>query len=347
MRRLKALIRRRSYDEKSPVPPERNTARLSDARRSLGSNGRHSTTKEDRHITGLNLSKGNESPVEHGTVEHKSPNSQHEANTNTISLVAVQPNLGTSIGKISERQRNMLVKNHRKDVTRKDMPGHFYSDKLASTEEQPKKSSTEIQHSKDRQLAPSMREPDRPVEILHKEDNATRPGERSGAGGEKTVIDLRDTVDTDETITYAPAVTHETIRPQVHEILEEQIYREIHNHDVYHRIQPVYEVEILPARHFVPGPNGGLVEVPEDSIPECTGANQNWHVSKKPPRAASLPTLRQPECIVEDNAVREPIEKDAERGGDLKPTKTQTTTDDQDVKDVYFDSWQSSAARIF
>ncbi|KAF3067247.1 hypothetical protein GL218_08460 [Daldinia childiae] len=270
---------------------------------------------------------------------------------NTTSPV-VQTDPRTSIEKISERQRNVLVKNPKRDVPRKDMPGHFHSDKLASTEEQPKELPTETQHNKDGQLAPSTREPDRPVEILNKEDNATRPKEGSGAEGEKTIIDLKDTVDTDETITYAPAVTHEIIQPQVHEILEEQIYREIHNHDVYHRIQPVYEVEILPARHFVPGPNGGLVEVPEDSIPECTGENQKWHVSNRPARDASLPdTLRQPESIVENNAIREPepepIDKEAEKGDDLELTKTQTTIDNQEFKDVYSDSWQSSAARIF
>ncbi|KAI2776112.1 hypothetical protein F4815DRAFT_365363 [Daldinia loculata] len=340
MRRLKALLRRRSYDEESPVPPERNTAGLSDTRR-------QSTIKGDRHITGLNLSRCNESPVERETNKHKSSNSQHLTNTNTSSPVSVQPNSRTSIEKIPERQRNVLVKSPRKDMSGNDMSGHFYSDKLASTEEGPKKSSTEIQHSKDGQLAQSTREPDRRVEILNKEDNATRPGERGGAESEKTVIDLRDTIDTDETITYAPAVTHETIRPQVHEILEERIYREIHNHNVYHRIQPIYEVEILPARHFVPGPGGGLVEVPEDSIPECTGANQQWHVSKRPPRPASSPTLRQPASIDENNAVCEPIEKVVEKGGDLEPTKTQTAIDNREFKDVYFDSWQSSAARIF
>ncbi|KAI0845944.1 hypothetical protein F5Y00DRAFT_272608 [Daldinia vernicosa] len=342
MRRLKTLLRRRSYGEETPVPPERNAARLSGTRRSLGSYGDQWTIKEDRRITGLNLSSCNEGAVEHDTDEHKSSDSQHPANTNTSSSVGGQPNSRTSIEKISERHRNVLVKNPRRDT-----PGQFHSDKMPSTKERSKKSSTEIRNSKDGQLSQSTRETSRPVELLDKEDNTTRPGERSDAEGERTVIDLRDTVDTDETVTYAPAVTHETIRPQAHEILEEQIYRDIHNHDVYHRIQPVYEVEILPARHFVPGPDGGLVEVPQGSIPECTGVNQKWHVSKRPPRAASLPTLCQPECIVENNTIREPIEEDPEKGVDPELTKAQTTIDNQEFKDVYFDSWQSSAARIF
>ncbi|KAI0122802.1 hypothetical protein F4814DRAFT_438719 [Daldinia grandis] len=344
MRRLKALLRRRSYDEKCPVPPERNMARLSDTRRSFGSHGDQSTIKGDLHINGGNSSRRIESQVEHETNEHKNSNCQHPGNTNAniSSPIAAQPNSRTPAEKIPERHRNVLVKNPRKDV-----PGHFNSDKLASTGERSKQSSTGIPNSKDKQLTPSTRETDHPVEIINKEDKATRPEGRSDPEGEKTVIDLRDTVDTDETVTYAPAVVHETIRPQVHEILEEQIYRDIHNHDVYHRIQPVYEVEVLPARHFVPGPNGGLVEVTEDSLPECTGVNQRWHVSKRPPRAASLPSLRQSEPIVEKSPVRDPVEEDAGKGGDLEPTKTQTTIDNQEFKDVYFDSWQSSAARIF
>ena len=73
-------------------------------------------------------------------------------------------------------------------------------------------------------------------------------------------------------------VVHETVKPHEHEIIQERIYREIHNHDVYHYIQPVYQTEILPARHWVHDANGELVEVPADKLPECTGANQRWSV---------------------------------------------------------------------
>ncbi|RYP51190.1 hypothetical protein DL768_003458 [Monosporascus sp. mg162] len=84
---------------------------------------------------------------------------------------------------------------------------------------------------------------------------------------------------------------YETIRPELHEIKEEQIYREVHDYDVYHRIQPVYDVEILPARHFVPGPDGTLTEVSEQDL-ACTGPPQRWHIAKGPSCAASTP-LRQ------------------------------------------------------
>ena len=78
------------------------------------------------------------------------------------------------------------------------------------------------------------------------------------------------------------AVTHEEVKPSIHHIPEERIFREIHSYDVYHRVQPVYETEILPPRHFVPNPNGqGLVEVPESALPECTGANQRWFIGER------------------------------------------------------------------
>ncbi|KAI0117638.1 hypothetical protein F4776DRAFT_666288 [Hypoxylon sp. NC0597] len=97
----------------------------------------------------------------------------------------------------------------------------------------------------------------------------------------EAVPDLRNTVDTDETVSYAPVVTHQTVRPQVHEITEEQIHRDIHNHDVYHRIQLVYDIEVLPTRHFISGPVDRIVEISEDELTECTSSNQRQHVDKE------------------------------------------------------------------
>ncbi|KAK6953466.1 hypothetical protein Daesc_005770 [Daldinia eschscholtzii] len=352
MHRIKALFRRRSYDESSPVLPERNKARLSHTRRSLDSHRGQQNTKND-HATGPNSSRNKENLVEHKTNGFKSPDSHHPANAS--SPVAAQSEPRASTEKAPERQRSVLVKRPRKSVSRKEMPGHFYSDNRASTEERPKTSPAEICHSKVNQPIPPTRHQGRAVEIINKDGSTTSSGERSSTEAEKNVIDLRDTVDTDETVTYAPAVTHETVRPHVHEILEEQIYREIHNHDVYHRIQPVYDVEILPARHFVPGPDGRLIEVPEDALPECTGVNQKWHVSKEPPPAPpslpapSRPAPHQPETAAENIAVREPMKENVEEEeqGHLEPIKTCTTIDDRDFKDVYSESWQSCAARIF
>ncbi|KAG9808051.1 hypothetical protein KCU68_g21667, partial [Aureobasidium melanogenum] len=95
------------------------------------------------------------------------------------------------------------------------------------------------------------------------------------------VVNLENTVDTDVTETWAPAVTHETVQPQVHHIREEVITREIHNHDVYHRILPIIDIEVLPARHFVPTGNGDeLMEISEDEIPGRTGYNQQWFIGE-------------------------------------------------------------------
>lgn len=64
-------------------------------------------------------------------------------------------------------------------------------------------------------------------------------------------LDLKDSKDTTVHEVWAPAVTHETITHPVHEIREERITREIHEDHVYHRILPITDVQVLPARHFV------------------------------------------------------------------------------------------------
>ncbi|KAK3986304.1 hypothetical protein QBC44DRAFT_333504 [Cladorrhinum sp. PSN332] len=87
---------------------------------------------------------------------------------------------------------------------------------------------------------------------------------------------------TDKTTEAAPAVTHEVVKPKIHEVMHEQIQRDIHEHHVVQKIQPVIDVEVLPARHYVPGPGGRLVEVAEKDLPACTGENQNWHVGEGP-----------------------------------------------------------------
>lgn len=81
------------------------------------------------------------------------------------------------------------------------------------------------------------------------------------------IVDLTKTVDHDVTITHAPAVTHETIQVTSREVVQEVITREIHNHHVYHRVLPVLDFEILPARHFIPVEGEGMREIPEDQIP--------------------------------------------------------------------------------
>lgn len=89
------------------------------------------------------------------------------------------------------------------------------------------------------------------------------------------IVDLTSTEDTDVSVTYAPEVTHETRHIKTHEIVQEEITREIHNHHVYHRTLPVLDFEVLPARHYVPFAGGGLTEVPEHEIPGGAAIGQS------------------------------------------------------------------------
>jgi hypothetical protein len=74
-----------------------------------------------------------------------------------------------------------------------------------------------------------------------------------------------------------PAVVHETVQQRVHHVREEVITREIHTHDVFHRILPVIDVEVLPPRHFLPVEGGGLVEIGADEVP---GRGNNWVIAE-------------------------------------------------------------------
>ena len=85
---------------------------------------------------------------------------------------------------------------------------------------------------------------------------------------------------------------HETVHKDIHHIREEVITREIHNHEVYHRILPVIDVEVLPARHFLPVQGGGLVEISASEVPS---RGRNWIIAEtasKIPSDESAPTTQ-------------------------------------------------------
>ncbi|CAF9939880.1 MAG: hypothetical protein ALECFALPRED_008366 [Alectoria fallacina] len=111
--------------------------------------------------------------------------------------------------------------------------------------------------------------------------NRSRPVPTSQTG----LRDAQDIVNQAKTNTYdtqvvervAPAVVHEEVHRAVHHVREEVITREIHTHDVYHRILPVVDVEVLPPRHFLPVEGGGLVEISAQEVP---GRGSNWVIAE-------------------------------------------------------------------
>ncbi|RMY60053.1 hypothetical protein D0865_01742 [Hortaea werneckii] len=113
---------------------------------------------------------------------------------------------------------------------------------------------------------------------------------RPGLNG---IVDLNNTEDSTLHEKWAPAVTHETIREDVHNIREEVITRELHNHHVFHRILPIVDIEVLPSRHFVPM-EGGYAEISEDEVPGRAGQNAQWVIaetmSKMLPESKPTPT---------------------------------------------------------
>ncbi|KAH6615136.1 hypothetical protein C7974DRAFT_59915 [Boeremia exigua] len=141
--------------------------------------------------------------------------------------------------------------------------------------------------------------------VRHATVDGTEDGEETALARklrEDGVADLRNTVDTDGNITWAPAVTHEVIKPHKHEIIQHKIYREIHNYEHFHRIQPVMMTEVLPPRHWIPNPDGeGLIEISADELPARTGENRWWSICEHESpysRLSTLPKYRtEPEII--------------------------------------------------
>ncbi|CAK1356467.1 unnamed protein product [Cercospora beticola] len=80
-------------------------------------------------------------------------------------------------------------------------------------------------------------------------------------------ISLTNTEDTTIHTTQAPAVTNETIIVNTHEHITEAITREIHTHDIYHRVLPIIDVEVLPPRHFIESSSGRRHEISADEAP--------------------------------------------------------------------------------
>lgn len=104
-------------------------------------------------------------------------------------------------------------------------------------------------------------------------------------------------------------MVHETIIPKVHTITEERIDREIHTHDIFHRIQPIIDVEVLPAKHYIQSPDGkSLVEIPATAVPGRGGHYEIVDTSSrgnsdKALTAGGLPRAK----LHHDHAIQEPI----------------------------------------
>lgn len=91
-------------------------------------------------------------------------------------------------------------------------------------------------------------------------------------------LDFNDSEDVDVYTRYAPAVTHETVIPEIRHVEEKVVTREIHNYDIFHRILPIKEIEVLPARHFVRDPTtGDLTEIPAPT-PAREQGHQQWQL---------------------------------------------------------------------
>ncbi|KAF2833157.1 hypothetical protein CC86DRAFT_338326 [Ophiobolus disseminans] len=155
------------------------------------------------------------------------------------------------------------------------------------------------------------------------------------------VVDLRNTVDEDKDVQWAPVVTHEVVKPHRHEIVQHKIFREIHNYEYFHRIQPVYDIEVLPPRHWIPNPDGeGLIEISADELPSRTGANRRWKIvhEQVEPSTAQTPMWRtEPQIIEHPTTITEEGFERKETTIIHPPTLADMTEYDGLVQPVHFD----------
>jgi hypothetical protein len=136
-------------------------------------------------------------------------------------------------------------------------------------------------------------------------------------------------------------VTHEVIKPHQHEVIQHKVFREIHNYDYYHRIQPVYDLEVLPPRHWIPNPDGeGLIEIDADELPSRTGKNRRWKIIREDVQipAEMRPTIRTEPEIIEHPTTITPEGIERKETTIIHPPTLQDMTEyDGLVQPVHFD----------
>jgi hypothetical protein len=69
-------------------------------------------------------------------------------------------------------------------------------------------------------------------------------------------------------------------------------------------MQPVYHLEVLPPRHWIPNPNGeGLIEINADELPSRTGDNRRWKIVRED---VQLPSEMRPKWRTEPEVIQHP-----------------------------------------
>ncbi|KIX97166.1 uncharacterized protein Z520_07280 [Fonsecaea multimorphosa CBS 102226] len=124
-----------------------------------------------------------------------------------------------------------------------------------------------------------------------------------------------------------PAVTHEVVKRDTKEIVQEEITREIHVHHYYTYTQPIKAVEIRPARHFlVDAETGKKVEIP---APEGWVMPSNLQPYKPDLSGVSAATRHYLVDEEHPTGVTEPAPLNVKKKGssqDLRPTRKASST---------------------
>jgi len=163
--------------------------------------------------------------------------------------------------------------------------------------------SREVPHTSDIELAPRRSSLDKPLPLTpgammsqdrqlsansrafsdassDADDFLARAKQDSAGPFDLSGVDVKKEEDTVSLHEYhAPAVTHQIIKEERHEVFQKVITRETHDYHIYHRILPIIDIEVLPARHFVPV-DEGYVEIAEEELPGRTRDKVNWAIAE-------------------------------------------------------------------
>ncbi|KAI4168083.1 MAG: hypothetical protein LQ343_006682 [Gyalolechia ehrenbergii] len=186
------------------------------------------------------------------------------------------PGIESSSNAFGDMAPNDVVVRRKNSIPRKEVPHNFQD--IPSTHQPVLSSSLPTERDRRRMLSsarPNQNEGD--YRLRHGEVSQD-VSQYSQPSAQEVVDRARgNTYDTQVVEKVASAVVHERVHQDVHHIREEVITKEIHEHDVYHRILPIIDVEVLPPRHFLPVEGGGLVEISGKEVP---GRGNNWVIAE-------------------------------------------------------------------
>lgn len=140
-------------------------------------------------------------------------------------------------------------------------------------------------------------------------------------------------------------MTHKVIQQDIRNIRQEHVTRDVHSYDVYHRVLPVIDVEVLPARHYMHHPDGTCEEIsaPDGTQSESSAPDETRTVISAPDGASteiSAPDHARTEISPPDRTRTDLTAPDGTRTG-ISGSEAQRGTADKSndvISEIFYDA---------